>query len=174
MRSPYLIRASWLSPAGRRRTGPAVGARSDGDVGRLDALDAGAGHVGPRLGEGAPRVDASSGVLDHGRREPRLTRVERRPPHAEVRGEPDQVDVAETALAQVTAEAGRGLPIGLQEGRVGVDVLPVPLPDDQLGVGDAEAGREGGALGALDAVVRPEDLRAVRELDRLERLLAGM
>src|SRR5438132_1133891 len=80
MRSPYLIRASSrkrLSPPGRRREGPAVGARSDGDGGRLDALDAG-------------------------------------------------------------------------------------------------AGREGGALGALDAVVRPEDLRAVRELDRLERLLAGM
>ena len=49
------------------------------DIARLDALDAGLGHVGPGLGERALGVDAAAGVFDDIGFEAGLARIERGP-----------------------------------------------------------------------------------------------
>ena len=48
------------------------------------------------------------------------------------------------------------------------------LADDQLGMRDVEIGVERRARRALHAMIRPQGLRAVIEVDRLERRPAGM
>lgn len=48
------------------------------------------------------------------------------------------------------------------------------LADDQLGLVDPEIGMERGAVGGLDAVIRPEHLRPIGQGDRIERRLARM
>src|SRR4026207_25830 len=105
---------------------------------------------------------------------PHLSRVQRRPAHAEVGGEADQVDLLESAVLHVAGEAGGGLAVRLVEGGVGVHLLPVALADDQLGVRDLEVLVEVGAGRALHAVIRPEHLGAVLELYGLEGLRPGM
>src|SRR5205814_3992527 len=133
--------------------------RSDLEVRGLDALDPGAEHVLPRLGQRAAGVDAARGILDDESGEAGLARVERRPRDAEVRREAGQEDLLQAALAEIADEPRRRLAVGLEERRVGVHRLPVALPDDQLGVGDPEILVEVGVRGALDAVIRPEHLR---------------
>lgn len=61
-----------------------------------------------------------------------------------------------------------------EEGGVAVDVAAEAFSQDEFGVGDVEAGVKVGAGGALDAVIGPEGLRAVGDLDALVGLLAGV
>ena len=46
--------------------------------------------------------------------------------------------------------------------------------DDELSVRDVDAAHDRGTLGALHAMIRPQHLCAIRELDRFEGLLARM
>ena len=55
--------------------------------------------------------------------------------------------------------------IVFEERRVAVDVAAKALAEDELGVGDGEIGMEFGAASTLNAVVRPEMLRAVGGFD---------
>ncbi len=64
--------------------------------------------------------------------------------------------------------------IVLDEGRIRIDLAAEPLADDQLGMRDVEVVAELGAGRTLDAMVRPQDLRAVGDVDQLERLAAGV
>ena len=98
----------------------------------------------------------------------------RREEHAKIGRQPAQRHPLEAALAQIAGEAGRRLAVVLAKGRVGVDRPVEALADDQLGMRDVEIGMERGARSALHAMIRPQGLRAVIELDRLERRLAGM
>src|SRR2546421_7600462 len=176
--------ASWSRGSTSRGTGPAGSEVADSDtrraraldvqVGGLDALDARAEHVLPRLRERPVGVDSARGVLDHGGREARLPRVQRRPRDAEVGGQADEDHLLEAALAEVAHEPGWGLAVRLVERGVGVDGFAIALADDQLGVRDLELLDELGVRRALDAVVRPEYLGPVREADRVERLLPGV
>ena len=50
----------------------------------------------------------------------------------------------------------------------------IALAQDQFGMGNVQVGVKSGAGGSLHAVIRPEDLPAIGDIDRLERLLAGM
>src|SRR5439155_17059210 len=86
----------------------------------------------------------------------------------------DEVRVLQTALLEVAGQARHGLAVRLEERGVRVDVRAIALPDDELGVWDLQILVHVGVRRALDAVIRPEHLGAVRELDRLERFLAGM
>src|SRR2546425_621228 len=108
-----------VPPAERRR--PRV---LHADVRGLDALDAGAGHVRPRLAERPAGVDPACGVLDDQGLEAGLARVERRPRHAEIGGEPDEEHAREPALLQVARQARLRLPVGLEKRGVRVHVLP--------------------------------------------------
>src|SRR5262245_20221767 len=87
------------------------------EVAGLDALHPLGRHVAPRLGERAAGVDAPAGVLDHRGLEPGLARVDRRPCHAEVGGEPGEVAAADAAILEVAGEPGRRLAVRLVEGR---------------------------------------------------------
>ena len=71
----------------------------------------------------------------------------------------------EVAFAEIAGEAGGGGAVVFGEGGVAVDVLAEAFAENELGVGDGEAGVEVGAGGALDAVVGPEVLRAVGGFD---------
>ena len=144
------------------------------DIARLDALDAGLGHVGPGLGERALGVDAAAGVFDHVGFKARLARIERGPCDAEIGGQSRQEQPLHLARLQIGGEPGRGLAVGLGEGRIAVDLLVETLADDQPGLRDREILRQRRALGALHAVIGPQHLLAVGEIDGLERLLAGM
>src|SRR5262245_24374280 len=141
------------------------------DVGRLHALDARPLHVLPRLGERAVDVDATARILDHQRGEARLSRVERRPGHAEICGKTDQEHLVEIPLPQIAGQSCRGLAVRLEEGGVRIHLLAVTLADDQLGVRNLEVLVQGRAVRALDAVIGPQHLSPVREAGCLERLL---
>ena len=58
-----------------------------------------------------------------------------------------------------------------EEGRVAVDVTAKTLSQDEFGVGDREAGVEGCSGSVLEAVIGPECLGAVVDLDEFEGLL---
>src|SRR5207245_9627038 len=88
-------------------------ARLHVQVGGLDALDARAEHVLPRLRERPVGVDPARAVLDHVGGESRLPRVRRRPRDAEVGGQPDEEHLLEARVPPVAGEAGRRLAIRL-------------------------------------------------------------
>ena len=50
----------------------------------------------------------------------------------------------------------------------------VALAQNQLGMADVQAGVKSSTCGSLHAMVRPEDLPAIGDVDRFEGLLAGM
>ena len=146
----------------------------DRDVARLDALDAGLCHVGPGLGERALGIDAAAGVFDHIGLKPGLARIERRPCDAEIGREPGHEQAFQLAGLEIARKPGRGLAVGLGEGGIAVDVLVETLSDDEFGLRDREVLRKRGAIGSLHAVIRPQHLLAVFEVDGLERLFAAM
>ena len=154
--------------------GPSVVPGRDRDIARLDALDAGLGHVGPGFCKRALGVDAAAGVFDHIGFKARLACIDRGPCDAEVGGEAGQEHALHLARLQVSGEPRRGLAVRFGEGRIAVDVLVKTLADDEPGMRDREVFRQRRALGALHAVIGPQHLLAVREADALERLLAGM
>src|SRR5689334_224109 len=93
------------------------------DIACLDALDAGVAHLLPGVGQRAVEVDGARGVLDDVGREAELARIERGPGDAEVGGKPGHEHRLDAALLQVTGQSRHGLAVGLDEGRVAVDVL---------------------------------------------------
>ena len=123
---------------GKTTTGLAESRSLSRDFARLDALDAGLGHVGPGLGERALGVDAAAGVFDDVGFKARLARIERGPCDAEIGGEARHEQPLDLARLQVGGEPGRGLAVGLGEGRVAVDVLVKALADDETGMRDRE------------------------------------
>src|SRR5215468_10957405 len=100
-----------------------ISLRSHRDISGLDTLDTGLGHVGPGLGERPLRVDAAAGVLHHIGLEAGLARVERAPGDAEIRRQAYYKHALDVARLQIGGEPGRGLAVGLGEGRIAVDVL---------------------------------------------------
>src|SRR5204863_4758619 len=107
-------------------------------------------------------------------RKPGLARIDRREEHAEIGREAAQGHAREAALAQITGKPGRRLAIILAKSRIGIDAGVIALADDQFGMRDVERRVKSGARRALDAMIRPQGLRAVTRLDRLEGLSAGM
>src|SRR5215813_14767183 len=75
---------------------------------------------------------------------------------------------------QIAGEAGRRLSVVLAKRRVGVDGHAIALADDQLDMRDVQRGMKFGALRPLDAVVGPQRLHTVVDVDGLERLPARM
>ena len=145
-----------------------------GDIARLDALDAGLGHIGPGLGQRALGVDAAAGVFDHIGFEPALRASSAVQATQKSVARPATNSALDLARLEIGGKSGRGLAVGLGERRIAVDVLVESLADDELGLRDREVLRKRGALGALHAVIGPQHLLAVGEIDRLERLLARM
>src|SRR5215831_3516598 len=145
-----------------------------GDVARLDALDAGGLHLLPGRRQRAVEIDAARGILDHVGGEAELARIERRPGDAEVGGEPGHEHRGDAALLEIAREPGHGLAVGLDEGRIAVDVLVEALADDQRRRGQLEILVQGRIIGALHAVIGPQHLRAIGHRRGLERLLAGV
>src|SRR5690242_2765641 len=92
--------------AGERRAGP--------------ALDPGSGHVLLSLGERAAEIDAAAAILDQHRGKAQAPRIDRGKMHAEIGSEAGEKDARKAALAQIARKAGRGLPVVLVEGRIGV------------------------------------------------------
>src|SRR5207249_11311771 len=79
-------------------------------------------HPPPRLREGPAGVDRAARVLDDRRVKASPARVEGGPGDAEIRGESDEDDVLEPAVAKVPREPRGGLAVGLAEGRVRVEI----------------------------------------------------
>src|SRR6185295_15959030 len=92
----------------------------------------------PRLGERALRIDAPAGVLDDQRLEALAPRIERAPRDAEVGREAGEERAFEAALPEIAAEAGLRLAVRLDERRVAVDLTPVALAENELGVPDVQ------------------------------------
>src|SRR6185295_11010623 len=93
---------------------------------------------------------------------------------AKVRRKSGQHDLSDAALPQVAGKAGRRPAVVLKERRVAVDGFAKTLADHKLGLGPREVLVKGCACRPLHTMVRPARLRAVRHLDRRERLAAGM
>src|SRR5262245_3151279 len=168
-------RARWpdRAHAGLSGTLRSASARQ-GDLARLNALDAGLLHAFPGGGERALGVDAATGVLYHRGGKSKLARIHRRPGNAKVGGKTHDVDRLDAALVEIAIEPRLRSAVGFHERRIAVDVVIEALADDQLGVRDIDVLVDGGTVRALHAVIRPQDLVAVGELHAFERLLAGM
>ena len=85
---------------------------------------------------------------------------------AEVKGETGEEEAGELALAQVAGETGGSGAVVFGERGVAVDVLAEAFAEDELGMGDVEAGVKRGAGGALETVIGPEVLGCRRRLRR--------
>jgi hypothetical protein len=80
----------------------------DRQIARLDFLDTGLSHVGPRLGQRAVHVNRTAGVLDHVGRETGVARIDRRPGHAEIGGEAADEDGIDAALLEIARQPRMG------------------------------------------------------------------
>src|SRR5512139_1494067 len=140
----------------------------------LNAADAKRLKLLSCCGGGAVDIDAPAGVFKDNDLEVFATRIFGRVADAEVKGEARQKHSRETTFAQVTGESRLGRAVVFEENRVGIDLSVVAFPQDKLSVGNIQVGTEGGPGSSLHAVVRPQDLGAVGDLDRLEGLLAGV
>jgi hypothetical protein len=127
-------------------------------------LEAGDVVIGEGLVGGFDAVfdcDGAAGVLEDQALEAEGGAVEGGEADTEVVGEAGEEETLKAALAKISGETGGGLVVVFAEGRVGVDVGAEALAEDELGVGEIEAGMEGGAVGVLQTVVGPEGLGAV-------------
>jgi hypothetical protein len=84
-----------------------------------------------------------------------------RPCDAKIRGQPAQDQLMEAALTQPAVEPSGGDMVVFEERRVAVELDPAPLANDELNPGLVDAGMDRRLLRAGDAVVGPQDLRAV-------------
>src|SRR5262245_58636543 len=91
---------------------------SSQDIGRLDALDAGLGHVVPGRGERSLRVDAAAGVLDHIGFESGLARIDRAPGDTEIGRKAGEENLLDVARLQIGGETRGGLAVRFGKGRV--------------------------------------------------------
>src|SRR3989442_7715196 len=131
-------------------------------------------HPLPRRRERTSGVDRAARVLDDDHVETGFPRIDRRVSDAKVGGKTREKDATESALAQITCEAGERHAVRLAERRIAVDFAAISLAHDELGLGYRKRAGELGAERFLDAMIRPEDLRAVRKQDRLEWSPPGM
>ena len=115
--------------------------------------------------DGAAHVDAAASILDDHHLEAAAAHVLGRVAHAEVEGEAGEKHPGQPALAQISGEGRRRRVIVLVEGRVRIDLAAVALSQDELGVRDPQSGVELCAGCVLHAVVRPEHLGTVSQLD---------
>src|SRR5262245_10238092 len=125
-----------------------------------------------RGGDRAVDVDAAARVLDHDHGKVLAARVLGRVAHTEIEREARGEDAAEAPLAQITGKAGRGLAVVLVEGGVGIDGRPEAFAQNELGVRNLQSVVELRARGALNAVIRPQDLLSIVDGDGLEWTLA--
>jgi hypothetical protein len=134
----------------------------------------GLAHRAHRLLERAVDVDAATSGRRDRDFETSLAAVDRRKGDAEIGGEPAQGEAAKPGFLEIAGEPGRRLAVVLAECRIGVDRASEPFSDNQLRMRGLEPRVERRALRLLHAMVRPQDLRAVGDLDRLERPLAAV
>lgn len=114
------------------------------------------------------KADGAGEVFDHIRFEAEPHGVEDGEADAEIEGQAAKEEALQTALAQKAGEAGGGVFVVLLKGRVAVDAVAKALAEDEFGVGDVEGGGECGAGRALEAVDRPQRLRAVGGFDGVD------
>src|SRR5882724_3989609 len=98
----------------------------------------------------------------------------RGPGDTEIGGQPANVELFESALAQIAAEAGGGLAVRFEERGIAVDLAMVALADDELCLRDLQILVQLGAASSLDAVRGPKHLFAVGQAGGLEGLAPGM
>lgn len=140
----------------------------------METRDADCSELGVGLRDGVGEADGAGGVFDDQSFEAEMLAVDGGEADAEVVGEPAEEEALKAPFAEVSGESGGGDVVVLEEGGVGVDVGMEALAEDELGVGGVEAGMEGSSLGVLEAVIGPEHLGAVRDLDLLVGLGVGV
>ena len=119
-------------------------------------------------------IDRAAGILDHDGLEAGASGILRRPAHAEIGGEAGDHDLGDATLAQIAFQPRPRPAIGLDEAGIAVDAPAKTLADHRFGMRQVEPGMEGGPGRPLHAMIRPEHLRAIIQLDRLEGLAAGV
>src|SRR5215468_3372579 len=106
--------------------------------------------------------------------EPCPAPVDRRIKNAEIGGEAAHCDTFKSAFLQITTEPRRRATVVFEERRIGVDLGSEALSQHELGMRDIEAAMEGRSGRSLYTVIRPQDLPAIKNINRVERLFAGM
>lgn len=139
---------------------------------RLDARDAGFGHLPPRRGERAIEVDRARGVFDHGRVEAGAARVERRPGDAEVGGEAAAVDLGDAARLQITGQAGAGAGLVLGVPRQHFFDLLEPMVAEAVAAALGQFESLGARLEAVDLPLASELAEASRTIVAVESYAA--
>src|SRR4051812_23868117 len=93
---------------------------------------------------------------------------------AEVEGEPGEEEPPQAALSKVSGEPGPGSAVVLVECRVGIDLAVKALAQHKFGMGNSQLRAQFGARRSLHAVVRPQDLPPIGDVDCLIWLAPGM
>src|SRR5207247_2138697 len=118
-----------------------------------------------RGGDRALDVDAAASILDHDHGKALAARVLGRVAYAEIEREPRNEHSRQAPLAQITGKAGGGLAVILVEGGVGIDPRAEALAQNELGVRNLQVVVELRTGGALNAMIRPQDLLSVVDRD---------
>ncbi len=100
----------------------------------------------------------------------RIGCVKRGPGDAEVRRQTADEEPLRATLLEVAGKTRRRRPIGFPKAGIAVDPGLVTLAKNRLRVRNIERGVELGARASLNAMVGPQDLRSIGDVDRRERL----
>ena len=79
-------------------------------------------------------VNTAAGVLDDDHLKAVPTRILGGVTHAEIKSQARQYDALKFAVSQITGQTGHGFVVIFVEGGIGIDVVPVALPQHKLGV----------------------------------------
>src|SRR6516225_10061741 len=88
-----------------------------------------------------------------------------------VDGDKHHVDAA---LLKVPSQPSWRFVVGFKEGRVAVHILMIPFAHDEFGLRDVNIFGNVSRACPLDAMIRPQDLVSVSQLNRFERLRPRM
>src|SRR5262245_8287503 len=88
---------------------------------------------------------------------------------AKIGSEPNQKDALQAAIAQIARQPRRRTPVVFKKCRIGVDRGPETLAHDQLRPLGLKLRMEGRPRRALDTMIGPQGLLAIRHVDGLKR-----
>lgn len=138
----------------------------------LDLFDTSRRHVLPRRCYRSIDVDAATGVVHDVNVEARVARVDRGPGDAKIGSETSNKDRVDLALLEVARQTGASFFVCFQESRVAVDIVVEAFANDQFGLRNIDILGNCRTFGALNAMIRPQHLIAIGELDHFEGFLA--
>ncbi len=123
---------------------------------------------------GAIQINRPARIANHHSLKSQPPRIQRRVAHAKIVSQAYKKHPRQPALAQIARKPCRCNPIILIKRRIGIDERPKPLAQYQLGFGQNQVRMKIRSSSLLHAMIRPQRLRSIAQLNLLIRLLLSM